>query len=472
MRISLSTNPLRLLRGPPVIFVRNRARRSRPAEGFTRPGRVITGAFASAVVVGTLLLSLPAATASGERASFEDAVFTATSAVCVTGLVTVDTGTYWSGFGRAVILLLIQAGGLGIMTLATLLAVLLSRRLGLRARLIAQAETKSLTAADVRRVIRNVVLFSLASEAVAAVVLAGRFALAYDEPFLDAAYSGLFHAVSAFNNAGFGLYADSLVRYVSDPVVNVTVATAVIVGGLGFPVVFELTRSWRRPRNWSVLTRITVIVTGALLLIGTVAVYVAEVTNPKTLGALDGGDSLMAAFFTAVMPRTAGFNSLDIAALRPETLFLTDALMFIGGGSAGTAGGIKVTTFGLLAYVLWAEMRGDVDVEVGRRRVPGTNQRQALAVALLAIGVITSSTFAMLVLTDFGFDVVLFETISAFSTVGLSTGITAALPPAAHYLIVALMFIGRIGPLTLASGLALRERGRRHQLPEERTIIG
>jgi trk system potassium uptake protein len=173
-----------------------------------------------------------------------------------------------------------------------------------------------------------------------------------------------------------------------------------------------------------------------------------------------------------VMPRTAGFNNLDIAAYQPETLLLTDALMFIGGGSAGTAGGIKVTTFGLLAYVLWAEMRGDPDVEVGRRRVPSTNQRQALAIALLAIGVIAVAAFLMEALTDFSFDQVLFEVISAFATVGLSTGITADLPAAGQVLLVLLMYIGRIGPLTLASGLALRDRARRHQLPEERTIVG
>jgi potassium uptake TrkH family protein len=399
-------------------------------------------------------------------------LFHATSAVCVTGLVTVDTGTYWSGFGQAVILLCIQVGGLGIMTLASLFALLVSRRLGLRARLIAQAETKALSASDVRRIVRTVVIFSLASEAVVAAVLTARFATGYDSVLPSALYSGVFHAISAFNNAGFSLNADSLMGYVGDPWVSLTIALAVIVGGLGFPVVFELAREWRTPKTWSVLTRITVIVTAALLVVGTVGMLIAEGRNPDTLGPLSGGGKLLAAFVAGVMPRTAGFNNLDVTAFAPETLLLFDGLMFIGGGSAGTAGGIKVTTFGLLAYVLWAEMRGDPDVEIGRRRVPGTNQRQALAIALLAIGVIAVATFLMEALTDFGFDQVLFEVISAFSTVGLSTGITADLPPAAQVLVVLLMYIGRIGPLTLASGLALRERARRHQLPEERTIVG
>jgi trk system potassium uptake protein len=452
--------------------LRRGAGRSTPAGGFRHPGRIIAGAFAAAIAVGTALLSLPLATAGPGRADVLTALFHATSAVCVTGLVTVDTGSYWSGFGQAVILLLIQAGGLGIMTLATLVALLLSRRLGLRARLIAQAETKALSVADVRRVIRRVVVFSLATEAVVAVVLTLRFVTGYDHSLPSAAYFGVFHAISSFNNAGFGLDADNLMGYVADPTISLTICAAVIVGGLGFPVVFELAREWRTPKSWSVLTRITVIVTAALLIVGTVVFLIAESGNPGTLRPLNGGAKVLAAFTAAVMPRTAGFNNLDIAAYQPETLLLTDALMFIGGGSAGTAGGIKVTTFGLLAYVLWAEMRGDPDVEVGRRRVPGTNQRQALAIALLGIGLVAVGTFLMEALTDFGFDQVAFEVISAFATVGLSTGITADLPPAALGLLVLLMYIGRIGPLTLASGLALRERARRHQLPEERTIVG
>ncbi|MCV2490861.1 TrkH family potassium uptake protein [Geodermatophilus sp. YIM 151500] len=452
--------------------LRTRSGPSGVARGIGHPGRVIAGAFAAAVAVGTALLSLPAAKAGEGGADLLTALFHATSAVCVTGLVTVDTASYWSGFGQAVILLLIQAGGLGIMTLATLLALLLSRRLGLRARLIAQAETKTLGAADVRRVVGRVVVFSLVSEAVVAVVLSVRFAVGYDHSLPSATYFGVFHAVSAFNNAGFGLNSDNLVQYVGDPWISLTVCAAVILGGLGFPVVFELAREWRTPKTWSVLTRITVVVTVALLVVGTAGMLVAEGRNPETLGRLGVGDRVLAAFTAAVMPRTAGFNNLDIAAYRPETLLLTDALMFIGGGSAGTAGGIKVTTFGLLAYVLWAEMRGDPDVDVGRRRVPATNQRQALAVALLGIGIVAVATFLLEALTDFGFDQVLFEVVSAFATVGLSTGITADLPPAGQVLLVLLMYVGRIGPLTLASGLALRERARRHRLPEERTIVG
>jgi trk system potassium uptake protein TrkH len=303
-------------------------------------------------------------------------------------------------------------------------------------------------------------------------VLTARFAVGYDETFGRAAYHGVFHAVSAFNNAGFSLNADSMVGYVADPWVTLTVAVAIIIGGLGFPVVFELARSWRRPGTWSVMTRITVFLTVTLLALGTAVFTLAEYSNPATLGRLDAPAKLLAGFFHSVNTRTAGFNSVDVSALRPESLFTTDVLMFIGGGSAGTAGGIKVTTFGLLAFVIWSEMRGETRVHVGRRRVPEANQRQALTVALLGIGAVTVSTFLLLALTSHSFDRVLFEAVSAFGTVGLSTGITSDLPPGGALLLVALMFLGRTGPLTLASALALRERTRRFELPEERTIVG
>jgi len=452
-----------------VILFGERARR---AARFGHPAQVIVQAFAATVVVGTCLLMLPWATAGEESAPFDDALFTATSAVCVTGLVTVDTGTYWSTFGQIVILGLIQVGGIGIMTMATLIAVLFSRRLGLRARLIARAETKVLTSADVRRVVRRVVVFSVATELVAAVVLSIRFWLGHDGTFGSGVYQGVFHAISAFNNAGFSTNGNSLVGFNTDPWILLTVALAVIVGGIGFPVVFELAREWRVPGNWSVLTRLTVVTTVGLLVVGTAVYLIAEARNPQTLGPMNDGDKLINAFFSGVMPRTAGFNSIDIGALRPETMFATDVLMFIGGGSAGTAGGIKVTTFGLLAFVIWAQVRGEHCVRVGRRQVPADNERQALAVALMSITVVVVAAFTLLSITSFDFEAVLFETISAFGTVGLSTGITGSLPEVGEYLVTVLMFVGRVGPLTFATALAFRQRARRYEVPEERTIIG
>lgn len=444
----------------------------RLARRLQHPAQVILTGFGLAIAIGTALLSLPVATTTGERASFVDALFTATSAVCVTGLAVVDTQLHWSTFGELVILGLFQVGGLGIMTMAALTMLLVSRRLGLRTRLVAQMETKVPGLGGIRRTIRNIVIFSLICETVTAIVLTTRFALTYHLGFGDAVYHGVFHAVSAFNNAGFALYPDGMTRFATDPWILLPLALAVIVGGLGFPVVFELLREWRKPAMWSVQTRITLMVTAILLVGGTIVITAVEGSNPATLGAHDGEAAVLGGFFYSAMTRSGGFNSVDIAAMRPESLFASDILMFIGGGSGSTAGGIKVTTFGLLAFVIWAEMRGEPRVNVGRRRVPSPNQRQALTIALLSISAVAIGTFVMLAATAYPFDAVLFEVISAFGTVGMSTGITPHLPVAMKILLVALMFVGRVGPLTAASALALREKTRRFELPEERTIVG
>ncbi|GAA0629480.1 potassium transporter TrkG [Sporichthya brevicatena] len=450
-----------------------RARRERRArEQLAHPARLIAVGFGLAVFTGTALLSLPFATESGERASFVDALFTGTSGVCVTGLAIVDTGAEWSTFGEVVIMLLMQVGGLGIMTMATVVALILSRRLGLRARLLVQAETRALRLQDVRLVLRGIVLYSLCVEAVVTAILTVRFATHYDMSWGRAAYDGLFHAISAFNSGGLSLYSDSMSRFVRDPIVSLTVSLAVLLGSLGYLVLFELRRNWRRPREWSVFTQLTLGVTAALVVLGTALLTIAEWNNPRTFGPLDVPDKLIAGFFAAVMPRSGGLNSVDTGAMNDESLLVQTALMFIGGGSASTAGGIKVTTFGLLAFVIWAEMRGEAKVVVGRRAIPEANQRQALSVALLGIGLVMTGTLVLLGLSDYPLDRVLFEATSAFGTVGLSTGITPELDRAAQLVLVALMFVGRIGPLTLASALALRERDRRYELPEERTIVG
>jgi trk system potassium uptake protein TrkH len=445
---------------------------AKPVKLLARPVRMVTVAFGSAVVVGTVLLWLPLAHEGGEHTDLDTALFTAASAVCVTGHIIVDTPTHWSLFGELVILCLIQIGGFGVMTLATLLSLVAARRLGLKARLWAQTETKSLGAGDIARVVRRVVKFSLLLEVAASVLFGGRLALGYDEPLGHAAYVGVFHGVSAFNNAGFSLYSDSLERFVGDPWITLTVAGAVIIGGIGFPVLLELRRELRRPRDWSLHTQITLGVTGALLVVGTVGFTAAEWANPGTLGPLNSGDSILAGFFHSVMPRTAGFNSVPTGELYPGTLLGLDVLMFIGGGSAGTAGGIKVTTFALLGFVIWAELRGEPHVNVFRRRLPEGIQRQALTVALLSVGLVVVSTMALLALTDHRLDDVLFEVVSAFGTVGLSTGITSELPAAGHIILTVLMFIGRLGPITLGSALALREQTRHYELPEERPIVG
>ena len=436
------------------------------------PARSVVAGFAAAITAGTVLLSAPIATESRSSAPLVDALFTATSAICVTGLSTVDTPVYWSAFGEVVIMLLIQTGGLGIMTVAAVLMLTLTRRIGFRTRQVAQAESKTLNASELRRVIRNVVLFSLAAEIVFACVLWLRFVIGYQRSVGAAAYDAIFHSVSAFNNAGFSLNSDSLMGYVTDPYINLTMMVAIVLGGLGFPVVFELIRRWRTPRTWTVRTRITIWTTVPLIVIGTLLVLIVEWSNPGTMGPLSVSEKVLASLFQSVTSRTAGFNSLDTGELDPQSLLVTDILMFIGGGSAGTAGGIKVTTAGLLIIVIWTELRGEPDVNVGNRRIANSTQRQAIAITLLGLGLVAVTSMVLLLLLPFGTSAVLFEAVSAFGTVGLSTGITADLGTSGKLVITMLMFVGRLGPLTLGAALASRERARRYELPEERPIVG
>ncbi|WP_017972672.1 TrkH family potassium uptake protein [Actinopolyspora halophila] len=438
----------------------------------SHPARMVVIGFALAVLVGTVLLMLPISAQHGTT-NWVTALFTSTSAVCVTGLIVVDTAGHWSTFGELVILGLIQVGGLGIMTLASLLGMLVVRRLGLRMRRNAQTETKSLGLGDIRSVIAGVIALSLTIELLISCALTARFVYGYGQPLGHAAYFGVFHAVSAFNNAGFSLYPDSLQRYATDPLVCLPVLFAVIIGGLGFPVLFEIGRKLRgKRRRWTLHAKVTLNTYAALLLIGVCVFLGFEWNNPETLGSFETGGKLMAGVFHGVTPRTAGFTTVDVGEINSTTMLVNDVLMFIGGGSAGTSGGIKVTTFALLAFVILTEVRGEYQVHVLHRKLPTSVQRQALAVVLVAVGMVFTATLVLLMLTPFGLDAVLFESVSAFGTVGLSTGITDHLPQLGELVLTALMFTGRLGPITMASALALRERGRRYDLPEERPIVG
>ena len=441
-------------------------------QSIVHPARVIPAAFLVAIVAGTILLSLPFSTPGPTRPPVLTAAFTSVSAVCVTGLTTVDTATYWSPFGQVVIMALIQVGGFGIMTLATLLGMLVGGRLRLRSSLIAQAETHTLNIGDVRHVIRRIAITILAFETVFAVVLTLRFRIAYDDSWSQAAWHGTFHAVSAFNNAGFALYSDNLIGFVHDAWIIFPICVAIIAGGIGFPVLFELRRRWRNPGFWTVHTRLTVYGTVILLVVGTLAFLALEWSNSHTLGPLSPWGKVVGGVTGGVVPRTAGFNSIDYGQITPETMAINYVLMFIGGGSAGTAGGIKVTTFFLLAYVIWSEVRGERDTNIAHRSISGGTLRQALTVALLAIAAIGVGTMVILLATDYALDVVLFEAISAFATVGLSTGITFDLPPVAEITLMVLMYVGRVGTITVATALAFKSRHHHYHLPEERPIVG
>jgi Trk-type K+ transport system membrane component len=438
------------------------------------PARLLPIAFLLAIVISTGLLLLPAARAdpTGSSTSLVTALFTATSAVCVTGLVVVDTD-HWSGFGHAVIIGSVKAGGYGIMTAATLLALLVARRLGLRIRMLAITEGRSLQLANVKSVLIRVALIQLLFEVAVALPLTLRWWRGYGQPFEEAVWHGVFHGISAFNNGGFSLYSDSMTGYVGDWWISGPVALGVIAGSLGFPVLIELGRRLGGPRRWSVHTRLTVLGSAWLLLVGIAALLFFEWRNPATFGPLSVHDKIVAGFFNGAMPRSGGFNSVDFAAMHPETVTITNILMFIGGGSASTAGGIKVATFLLLGYVIWSEIRGEPDVTVARRRIAGAAQREALSVALLGVALVAVGTLLVVTLTDgFPFEHIMFDVISAFATVGLSSGVALHSPQPAQLVLTALMFVGRVGPVVVATGLALNTRQRLYRYPPERPLVG
>lgn len=436
------------------------------------PSQIIVFGFAGAILAGTGLLALPISSASGEPTDIVDALFTATSAVCVTGLTTLDTATHWSGFGQVVIMLLIQLGGLGIMIFASMVGLLVARKFSVRARMAAVTEAGALSHQDVRGLVRGIVMTSLIIEAITFAFLFVRFLLGYGYSAPEAAWRGLFHAVSSFNNAGFALYSDNLIPFAADPFIILPICAAVILGGIGFPVLLELRREFRRPLHWSMNTRIMLWGSALLLVLGTVYITVLEWANEKTFAAYDPAARLLMGFFASVQTRTAGFNSVDIGQMHDETWIGMDVLMFIGGGPAGTAGGIKVTTFAVLFFIMMTELRGDAAVNVFGKRLSRAVHRQAITVVLIALAAVIGGTTLLMLLTGYTFDVVLFEAISAFATVGLSTGITFALPPSAEIVLVVLMFLGRIGPLTLGTAIALRERRLLYELPKERPVIG
>lgn len=433
---------------------------------------MVLAGFALAVAAGTALLMLPFARAGRGSAGLIEALFTATSAVCVTGLNVVDTERYWTGFGQVVIVVLIQLGGLGIATFASVVGLAMLGRLSLRSKLSVNAESRGEGLAEVGTVLFSVVRISLVVEAVIALLLAARFAVG-GEPLPRAAWLGLFHAVSAFNNAGFSLFGDrNLTAYASDPFVSLLIAVAIILGGLGFPVIVQLLRYGGTVRLWTMNTRLVLWGTAILLVGGTVYITALEWSNPETLGPLDWPAKILAGFFQAVQTRTAGFNTVSIGGMNEATLLGMDILMFIGTGPASTGGGIKITTFGVLLFIIWAELRGEAAVNVFGKRLSRAVHRQAISVALLSVAVVIAGTVALLLISGFRTYEVLFEAISAFATVGLSTGITPQLPAAGKLVLVALMFVGRLGPVTLGGALALRRSRILYELPKERPVIG
>jgi len=445
------------------------------------PVQILVLSFFTLIVIGTFLLSLPAAVKESSKIDILTSLFTATSAVCVTGLVVVDTGTHWSFFGQMVIFLLIQAGGLGIMTSAAIFILLWGKKIGLKQRLVIQQSLNLNTLGGVVRILKQVFLFSLTVELLAAVILAARWV--QDFGWGKSIWFGIFHAVSAFNNAGFDLIGNfkSLTGYVEDITVNLTVMALIAMGGLGYTTINDVAnRFWLNPkasnselkgfRYLTLHSKIVLSFTAVLIVLGAAVIYLLESQN--ALQQLSPQGKIMASFFHAVTPRTAGFSTLDLNSLTLTTQLFTMLLMFIGASPGSTGGGAKTTNIAVLVLVFWSTIRGQEAPSAFGRRISMRQVYKSLTVFLLAISVIAAGTITLSLTENADLTAILFETISALGIVGLSLGLTTKLSAAGQILIIIIMFLGRLGPLTVALAFAQKAHKERLKYPKGEILIG
>ncbi|GAA4856315.1 TrkH family potassium uptake protein [Paenibacillus vulneris] len=439
------------------------------------PPQILVIGFALIILAGAMLLSLPVASATGKPLRFLDALFTATSATCVTGLVVVDTGTFFSKFGQIVIILLIQVGGLGFMTMATLFAFALKKRISLKERLILQEAMNQGSMEGIVRLIRRVIRYSLTIELAAAVIFSIRWSLELGPA--KGIYFGFWHAISFFNNAGFDLFGSvygpftSLTSYVNDPVVNIVSMGLIILGGLGFVVMSDV-MDYRNHRRLSLHSKVVLSATGLLILIGALVIFIFEFTNAKTLGSLTWGGKIWAAFFQSVTPRTAGANTVDLGSLRQATQFFMIILMFIGASPGSTGGGIKTTTFTTLIGAMIAMVRGKEDIVLFHYRLGKDRILKAITLTMIALFMVIFVAMILSTTENHPFLMILFEVTSAFGTVGLTMGMTTDLTDVGKILICLMMFAGRLGPLTLAYALGPKTEKELYRYPEGKITIG
>ncbi|WP_026477055.1 TrkH family potassium uptake protein [Alkaliphilus transvaalensis] len=439
------------------------------------PTQILVMGFASVILIGTMLLNLPISSVDGRSVGFLNALFTSTSAVCVTGLVVVDTGTYWTTFGKTVIITLIQIGGLGFMTMATLFAMILGKKISLKERLIIQESLNQNSLEGLVRFVRYIILGTFIIEGTGALLLAFRFVPEFG-PAKGIAYS-IFHSISAFANAGFDIIGDGkgLTPYVTSPIVNIAMYMLIIIGGLGFSVWVDIFNKRSKFRRFSLHTKMVLFLTALLIGVPFILYLILEWRNPATLGELSFTGKLWGALFQAITPRTAGFNTIDTASLTNASKLLTIMLMFIGGSPASTAGGIKTVTFGVIIFTVISMIRGREDTELFGRRISRNIVNRALTIGVVGITLVTSVTM-ILTITETGLDFmeVLFEAVSALGTVGLSLGVTSQLSVIGRIVIIFAMFAGRVGPLTIAFALARQNRKNKGVIryPEDKVIVG
>lgn len=446
--------------------------KSGPKKGLN-PAQVLVLGFAAVIFVGGLLLNLPISSIDGQSVGFVNAIFTATSAVCVTGLAVVDTGTHWTLFGKIVIMLLIQIGGLGFMTMATTVSFIMGRKISLKSRLVMQEAFNQSTVSGIVRLTQYVLLVTLTIEGIAALVLMTRFIPLYG--WANGIFYGIFHSVSAFCNAGFDLIGGyrNLMPFVTDPIINFTIMALIISGGLGFGVITEV-MAVRKFNKLSLHAKVVLSMTAALIIGGFILILLFEYNNPDTLGPLSWPQKMLAALFQSVTPRTAGFNTIDMAKYSISAQLITIILMFIGGSPGSTAGGIKTTTFGLIIAHVVSVIIGKEDTEVFKKRVSTEAINKALALFSVAMFIVLSVTMILSITeTGHSFMDLIFETTSAFATVGLSLSVTPTLSIPGKLIIAFTMFAGRLGPMTLIMALATRQAKKsKYRYPEGKILVG
>jgi Trk-type K+ transport system membrane component len=447
------------------------------------PARFAILIFAGFVLVFTAIFSLPFAASDGKVTPIADALFTAVSVICVTGLATVDMATHWSGFGHAMILLGVQIGGIGVLTLASILGLVISRKLGLRQRLLAAsdsnplrmnkgvAESQAVRLGEIGQLLITVALSALIIEIAVALLLLPSLLL--DGLGIgEALWQSFYYSAMAFTNTGFLPTPEGLTPYANDYWFLSILMLGVFLGAVGFPVIYVLMRNLKRPKRWSVHVKITLTTTILLFVLGGLAFFFLEFNNTRTFASMDLGQRIFQPFFLSMMTRSGGFSTIDIHELNGASLLVGDMLMFIGGGSASTAGGIKVTTLAILFLAAFAEARGNESMEAFDRRIPSDVLRLAVSVVLWGATTVATACIIIMQISGARLDFVLFEVISAFATSGLSTGLTAELPEAGVYVMAATMFLGRVGTVTFAAALAASQRRQLFTRAEERPIVG
>ena len=448
------------------------------------PARFAILVFTSLVLVLTIILSLPISASNGQITPFADALFTAVSTICVTGLTTVDMASYWSPFGNVMILIGLQVGGIGVLTLASILGLVVSRRLGLRQKLMAAsdsnasrihggavAESQAVRLGEIGSLLSTIALSVLVIEIAISMLIIPRLLIeGFD--LWTAIWQGFYFAASAFTNTGFVPSAGGMEPFATDPWMLGSIALAVFLGSIGFPVIFALGRFVKYRSRLSVHVKLTLVTTVALFIFGAIVIFLLEFNNAATIGAQDPVARPMTAAFMSMMTRSGGFATVDVGQMNGSTLLAMDMFMFVGGGSASTAGGIKVTTLAVLFLAALAEARGDKDMQVFERRIPNDVLRLAVSVTLWGATIVATSSVAILHITKAPLDMVLFDVISAFATCGLSTGLTETLPDSGKYILSATMWAGRVGTVTLAAALAVSQRRQLFRRAEERPIVG